>query len=43
MTSDEKPSISISDIEPSLLSQVCFYLDKERIVQGNDKITSEFW
>lgn len=41
MTSDEK-LISISDIEPSLLSQVCFYLDKERIAQGNDKITSEF-
>lgn len=41
MTNDEK-LVSISDIEPSLLSQVCFYLDKERIAQGNEKITSEF-
>ncbi len=41
LTSDEKV-ISISDIEPSLLSQVCFYLDKERIAQRSHKITSEF-
>ncbi|MEO8569952.1 MAG: hypothetical protein ABI419_12465 [Ginsengibacter sp.] len=40
-TNDEK-LLSISDIEPSLLSQVCFYLDKERIAEGKDKITAEF-
>lgn len=32
----------IAEIEPSLLSQVCFYLDKERIAQGKEKITPEF-
>ncbi|MEO8111323.1 MAG: hypothetical protein ABI594_14870 [Ginsengibacter sp.] len=32
----------IAEIEPSLLSQVCFYLDKERIAQGKEKITSGF-
>jgi hypothetical protein len=32
----------IAEIEPSLLSQVCFYLDKQRISEGKDKITAEF-
>ncbi|MEO7961713.1 MAG: hypothetical protein ABIR19_09205, partial [Ginsengibacter sp.] len=41
LTSDET-LVSIADIEPSLLSQVCFYLEKERIGQHNDKITAEF-
>ena len=32
----------LTEIEPSLLSQVCFYLDKERVSEGKDKITAEF-
>ena len=30
------------EIEPSLLSQVCSYIDKERISEGSNKISSEF-
>jgi hypothetical protein len=41
LTNDENPN-SISEIEPSLLSQVCLYIDKERISDGRDKISAEF-
>ena len=30
------------EIEPSLLSQVCSYIDKERMNEGRDKISAEF-
>lgn len=42
---DEKnknKSYEVMEIEPSLLSQVCSYIDKERIIDGADKISSEF-
>ena len=38
----ENKSYDLMEVEPSLLSQVCTYLDKERINEGRDKITSEF-
>ena len=42
---DEKnknKSYDVMEIEPSLLSQVCSYIDKERINEGGNKISSEF-
>jgi len=35
-------SYDVMEIEPSLLSQVCSYLDKERLLAGGDKISAEF-
>jgi len=35
-------SYDVMEIEPSLLSQVCSYIDKERIIEGSNKISSEF-
>lgn len=35
-------SHDLMDIEPSLLSQVCSYIDKERIHENRDKISSDF-
>ncbi|MCW3109967.1 MAG: hypothetical protein JWQ09_4473 [Segetibacter sp.] len=32
----------IIDVEPSLLSQVCSFIEKERIEEGSDKISAEF-
>ena len=37
-----KQTYDVMEIEPSLLSQVCSYIDKERITAGNDKISAEF-
>lgn len=40
---DEKnTSYDVMEIEPSLLSQVCAFIDKERIQDGRDKISAEF-
>jgi hypothetical protein len=39
---DKNRSYDVIEIEPSLLSQVCSYIDKERIKEGRDKISSEF-
>ncbi len=39
---DENKSYEQIRIEPSLLSQVCTYIDKERINQGQSKISSDF-
>jgi hypothetical protein len=39
---DENKSYDLMEIEPSLLSQVCTYIDKERISEGRDKISSDF-
>ncbi len=36
---DQNKSYDLIEIEPSLLSQVCAYIDKERIIEGNDKIS----
>ncbi len=38
----ENKSYDLMEIEPSLLSQVCTYIDKERISEGRDKISSDF-
>ena len=38
----DKTSYDLVTIEPSLLSQVCSYIDKERIKEGRKKISSEF-
>ncbi len=38
----EKTSYDLVTIEPSLLSQVCSYIDKERLKDGRQKISSEF-
>ena len=35
-------SLDVMEIEPSLLSQVCSYIDKERITESRDKISSDF-
>src|SRR5450432_3089493 len=35
-------SYDVMEIEPSLLSQVCSYIDKERLSIGGDKISAEF-
>jgi len=39
---EENKSYDLMEIEPSLLSQVCTYIDKERISDGRDKISSDF-
>lgn len=39
---DENKSYDLMEVEPSLLSQVCTYIDKERISEGRDKISSDF-
>ncbi len=39
---DENKSYELMEVEPSLLSQVCTYIDKERISEGGDKISSDF-
>src|SRR5665647_1653694 len=39
---DKNKSYDVMEIEPSLLSQVCSYIDKERIKEGRDKISAEF-
>ena len=40
---DEKHiSYDLMEIEPSLLSQVCAYIDKERVHENRDKISSDF-
>ncbi len=39
---DKNKSFELMEIEPSLLSQVCSYIDKERISEGNDKISAAF-
>ena len=39
---DENKSYDLMEIEPSLLSQVCTYIDKERISEGRSKISSDF-
>ena len=38
----DKTSDELVTIEPSLLSQVCSYIDKERLKEGKPKISSEF-
>ena len=39
---DTNKSYDVMEIEPSLLSQVCSYIDKERMNEGRDKISAEF-
>jgi Novel STAND NTPase 1 len=39
---DKNKSYDLMEIEPSLLSQVCSYIDKERIIDGSNKISAEF-
>jgi hypothetical protein len=39
---DKNRSYDVMEVEPSLLSQVCSYIDKERIIEGGNKISSEF-
>lgn len=39
---DKNRSYDVMEIEPSLLSQVCSFIDKERIRQGRDTISPEF-
>ncbi|MGH2646587.1 MAG: hypothetical protein ACRDE8_03425, partial [Ginsengibacter sp.] len=39
---DKNKSYDVMEIEPSLLSQVCSYIDKERIIEGGRKISPEF-
>lgn len=39
---DENKSYDLMEIEPSLLSQVCTYIDKERISEDRSKISSDF-
>src|SRR5665647_710461 len=39
---DKNRSYDVMEIEPSLLSQVCSYIDKERLIEGGNKISSEF-
>jgi hypothetical protein len=41
-TEDQNKSYELMEIEPSLLSQVCTYIDKERINEGRSKISSDF-
>ncbi len=40
--SAKNKSYDVMEIEPSLLSQVCSHIDKERIIEGGNKISSEF-
>jgi hypothetical protein len=37
----EKSKYTLSDIEPSLLSQVCAHIEKKRISEGGEKISAE--
>jgi hypothetical protein len=37
----QKDKYNISEIEPSLLSQVCTYIDKERVLEGSLNISSQ--
>jgi hypothetical protein len=39
---DKNKSFDLMEIEPSLLSQVCSYIDKQRMNEGTDKISAEF-
>lgn len=39
---DKNKSFDVMEIEPSLLSQVCSHIEKERIAQGRNKISAEF-
>jgi hypothetical protein len=39
---DNNKSPDVMEIEPSLLSQVCSYIDKGRITESRDKISAEF-
>lgn len=39
---DQNKSFDVMEIEPSLLSQVCAFIDKERINEGSNKISAEF-
>ena len=39
---DNPESFDVMEIEPSLLSQVCAFIDKERMNEGSDKISAEF-
>ena len=39
---DKKQPYELMEIEPSLLSQVCSFIDKERMVQGGKAISAEF-
>jgi hypothetical protein len=39
---DKAKPYDIIEIEPSLLSQVCSYIDKKSIALGNNKISAEF-
>lgn len=37
----DKSKYTITEVEPSLLSQVCSYIEKERVLEGGKNITSE--
>ncbi|HZI69150.1 MAG TPA: ATP-binding protein, partial [Hanamia sp.] len=39
---DENKSYELMEVEPSLLSQVCTYIDRERVSEGRNKISSDF-
>lgn len=39
---EENKSYDLMEVEPSLLSQVCTYIDKEKISEGRNKISSDF-
>ncbi len=39
---EENKSYGLMEVEPSLLSQVCTFIDKERISEGRRKISSDF-
>lgn len=39
---EKNATYDLMEIEPSLLSQVCSFIDKERVLQGRDTITAEF-
>ncbi|MDB5206541.1 MAG: hypothetical protein JWR72_1616, partial [Flavisolibacter sp.] len=39
---DKDPVYDMMEIEPSLLSQVCSFIDKERTIEGGDKISADF-
>ena len=39
---DTNINYDVMEIEPSLISQVCAYIDKERIIAGSDTISAEF-
>lgn len=39
---NKNKSYDVMEIEPSLLSQVCAYIDRQRITEGRDKISADF-